>query len=209
MKKTIEFIYILLAIVIVSGIGFFLFKIIQIFITNLDKVNANFFIAILGATVTFTGYFLTRYFERKKIIEMDIRNKKIPIYEEFMKFYFQNIYSSKNINKKNANHTEMVHFFQDFHQKAIVWFPDEVLKSYINWKKNISKFSSGQLELEETILQQENFMKIIRKDIGHKNKDIEKWDISSLYINDLENIINKKTLVDSEKTNAESSKITP
>ncbi|MCT4210844.1 hypothetical protein HZP47_02950 [Elizabethkingia anophelis] len=52
-------------------------------------------------------------------------------------------------------------------------------------------------------------MKIIRKDIGHKNKDIEKWDISSLYINDLENIINKKTLVDSEKTNAESSKTTP
>ena len=125
-----------------------------------------------------------------------------------MKFYFQNIYSSKNINK-NANHTEMVHFFQGFHQKAIVWFPDEVLKSYINWKKNISKFSSGQLKLEETILQQEDFMKIIRKDIGHKNKDIEKWDISSLYINDLENIINKKTLVDSEKTNAESSKTTP
>ena len=80
MKKTIEFVYILLAIVIVAGIGFFLFKIIQIFITNLDKVNANFFIAILGATVTLTGYFLTRYFERKKIIEMDIRNKKIPIY---------------------------------------------------------------------------------------------------------------------------------
>ncbi|MCT4210843.1 hypothetical protein HZP47_02945 [Elizabethkingia anophelis] len=121
MKKTIEFVYILLAIVIVAGIGFFLFKIIQIFITNLDKVNANFFIAILGATVTLTGYFLTRYFERKKIIEMDIRNKKIPIYEEFMKFYFQNIYSSKNINK-NANHTEMVHFFKAFIRKQLFGF---------------------------------------------------------------------------------------
>lgn len=189
MKKTIEFIYLIFAIAIIAGLGFLLFKITQILISNLDKINANLFVAILGATVTLTGYFLTRYFERKKIIEMEIRNKKIPIYEEFMEFYFTNIYNSKGNNKEN-NHNNMIKFFQGFHQKAIIWFPDEVLKSYINWKKNISKFSDGEIKLQETILQQEDFMKIIRKDIGHNNKEIEKWEISSLYINDIDNVIN-------------------
>lgn len=193
MKKTIEFIYILFAIGIMVGFGFLLFKITQILVINLDKINANLFVAILGATVTMTGYFLTRYFERKKIIEIEIRNKKIPIYEEFMEFYFTNIYNTKKENAKKTNSTnqsDMVKFFQGFHQKAIIWFPDEVLKSYINWKNNITKFSDGELKLSETILQQENFMKIIRKDIGHKNKEIEKWDISSLYINDIDNVKN-------------------
>jgi hypothetical protein len=59
-------------------------------------------------------------------------------------------------------------------------------KIYIDWKKNITKFSDGKIELHEAIFHQEEFMRIIRKDIGHKNKGIEKWKISSLYINDIE-----------------------
>ncbi|MCT3630172.1 hypothetical protein HZQ35_08725 [Elizabethkingia anophelis] len=185
MKKTIEFIYVLLAIVIVAGIGFFLFKIIQIFITNLDKVNANFFVAILGATVTLTGYFLTRYFERKKLVEIEIRNKKIPIYEEFFEFYFSVMFQSKN--EKEITTEEMIDFFRNFNQKAIIWFPDEILKGYIDWKSNLTNFSNQGIELKDLLLHQEGFMRQIRKDIGHTNKVLKMWDISSLYINDLDN----------------------
>jgi len=41
----------------------------------------------------------------------------------------------------------------------------------------------------EIILEQEEFMKLIREDIGHSNKEISKWGISSLYINDLDTIV--------------------
>ena len=50
-------------------------------ILNIERINANLFIGVLGATVTITGYFITRYFERAKMIELEIRNKKIPVYE--------------------------------------------------------------------------------------------------------------------------------
>lgn len=184
MKKTIEFIYLIFAIAFIAGLGFLLFKITQILISNLDKINANLFVAIIGASVTITGYFLTRYFERKKIVEIEIRNKKIPIYEEFFEFYFKIMFQEKN--KKEITTEEIISFFRNFNQKAIIWFPDEILKEYIDWKNNLTSFSNQNIELKDLLLLQENFMKQIRKDIGHKNNVLKQWDISSLYINDLD-----------------------
>ncbi len=185
MKKVIEIMYAIFALVIIVGIGFFLFKVAQTIISNFDKINANLFIAILGGTVTLTGYFLTRYFERKKLVEIEIRNKKIPIYEEFFEFYFSVMFQSKN--KKEITTEEMIDFFRNFNQKAIIWFPDEILKGYIDWKSNLTNFSNQGIELKDLLLYQEDFMRQIRKDIGHTNKVLKMWDISSLYINDLDN----------------------
>jgi len=84
---------------------------------------------------------------------------------------------------------EMVKFFQQFNQKAIIWFPDNILKSYVEWKHNLTNFSNNQgISLKEIILHQEQFMNQIRKDIGHKNKNLILGDISSLYINDLDTL---------------------
>ncbi|MCO6147381.1 hypothetical protein [Flavobacterium sp. NRK1] len=60
------------------------------------KLDINLIVAIIGATVTLLGYYVTRYLERKKEIEFQIRNKKIPIYEEFFEFYFKVIFGTKN-----------------------------------------------------------------------------------------------------------------
>jgi hypothetical protein len=147
------------------------------------KLDMNLIVAIIGAAVTLTGYYVTRYLERKKEIEIQIRNKKFPIYEEFLEFYFKVIFGTKN--GKNMGSNEMVNFFQKFNQKAIVWFPDEILKSYIEWKRELEFFSDNNSNenLKKLIFQQENLMKQFRKDIGHKNNKILKGDISSLYIN--------------------------
>ncbi|MCO6147380.1 hypothetical protein [Flavobacterium sp. NRK1] len=89
------------------------------------------------------------------------------------------------------SHNEMVAFFQKFNQKAIIWFPNEILKSYIDWKNELSFFSENNSNenLKILILKQENLMKQFRKDIGHKNDKIEKGGISSLYINDLDKLV--------------------
>lgn len=187
--KNLNFFYGLIGLIFICGVGYFIVKIIIYLISNIDKINANLFVGILGATVTLTGYFITRYFERKKMIEIEIRNKKIPVYEEFMDFYFTLVSSEKKTPKPKDDY--IVKFFRDFNQKAIVWFPDDILKSYITWKKNIISFSLEKGDLKSMILEQEDFMKKIRVDIGHENKNIEQYEISSLYINDIEDFVNK------------------
>lgn len=153
------------------------------------ELDINLIIAVIGASVTLTGYYVTRYLERKKEIEFQIRNKKIPIYEEFFQFYFKVVFNTKNKNGKKLSEDDMVLFFQQFNQKAIIWFPDNILISYINWKRELSFFSENNTpeNLKHLILKQEDLMKEFRKDIGHKNSKIDKGDISSLYINGLDN----------------------
>ncbi|EHM7983049.1 hypothetical protein [Elizabethkingia anophelis] len=186
MKKTIEIIYLIIGFIILGVFFYFLYSIVKFMLDNLSKININVLTAIIGGTITISGFFITRYIEKKKNIELQIINKKIPIYEEFMEFYFNVVFS-------NLPQEEIRNFFRDFNQKAIIWFPDEILKSYIQWKENLIKFSEKEkgdntIKLSDIILQQENFMKQIRKDIGHNNQDINQWEISSLYINDLKNI---------------------
>lgn len=152
------------------------------------ELDINLVIAVIGASVTFIGYYVTRFLERKKEIEFQIRNKKIPIYEEFFQFYFKVVFNDKEKKGKKLSEDYMILFFQQFNQKAIIWFPDNILISYINWKKELSYFSENNSpeNLKKLILLQEDLMKEFRKDIGHKNDKINKGDISSLYINGLE-----------------------
>ncbi|MBL1220970.1 hypothetical protein JET18_08985 [Chryseobacterium sp. L7] len=187
MKKITEVVGGIIALLFIVGIGYLLYKIIIIVFLNFNKIDINIFVAIIGGTITITSFFITRYLERKKTIELEIRNKKIPIYEEFFEFYFSIIFKSNTDEEITTD--QMVKFFQQFNQKAIIWFPDNILKSYIEWKQNLTNFSNNQgVSLRDIILHQEQFMSQIRKDIGHTNKNLALGDISSLYINDFDTL---------------------
>lgn len=73
------------------------------------EANINLIIAIIGGTITLSSFFITRYLERKKEIEFEIINKKIPIYYEFFSFYFKVVLGGKN--GKPISHIETVDFF--------------------------------------------------------------------------------------------------
>lgn len=186
MKKATEIIYVLIALIIILGTLYFFYKGLSFFVNNIDKININILVAIIGGTITISSFFITRFLEKRKQIEFEIRNKKIPIYEEFFQFYFRIVFNERN--KKGMSETEMINFFRDFNQKAIIWFPDTILKSYINWKKNLIHFSRNNNEenLAKLIFDQEELMRQFRKDIGHSNKNLLRGDITSLYINDID-----------------------
>ena len=154
------------------------------------EVNINLIVAIIGGTITISSFFITRYLERKKEIELEIRNMKIPIYVEFFDFYFKVIFGNKV--GKSLEQDEMAVFFREFHQKAIIWFPEDVLKIYIEWRALLVKYSeeNNMLIFKELIVLNELLMKKMRQDIGHSNKGIKKGDLSSLFINDIKKIIN-------------------
>jgi len=187
MKKFTELLSILLGLSFFGGLIYLVYKISVLIFHNFSKIDINIFVTILGGTITISSFFITRYLERKKTIEFEIRNKKIPIYEEFFDFYFKVVLKSGD---QELTNQDMVNFFRQFSQKAIIWFPDNVLKSYIKWKKNLITFSnSPSSDLKEMILNQEEFMNLIRKDIGHSNKNLLPGDISSIYINDLDDYL--------------------
>jgi len=171
---------------IIGLIGFLIYNSIEFLIVSIDKINPNIIVAIIAGTVTIVGYFVTRYLEKKKIIEQQIREQKLPVYEEFIDFIFSIFKQAKN--NKQINDKKLEEFFWNMNKKSILWLSDRTLKSYVKWKKLTSEYANNEnkTDIDSLMIMTslENLLKDFRADIGHKNKDIEVGDILSLFIND-------------------------
>lgn len=128
---------------------------------------------------------LTKYYERKRKIEQEIREKKIPMYVEFVEFWFRVLYS-KNITGKKIEEKEMIEFFSDFTQKVMVWGSDEVLILWSRYRRTFVDIEDPKNVSPEKLFDFEDLLMAIRKDMGHKNKGVIKGDLLGLFINDID-----------------------
>ncbi len=95
----------------------------------MKDINPNIIATIIAGTVTIIGYLITRYFEKKKINEQQIREQKLPAYEEFIDFIFNILKQSKN--SKHLYIEEINESFWNINKKSILWLSDKTLKSYV------------------------------------------------------------------------------
>lgn len=187
--KTSEKISTALAVALLFGLlalGIYLMKLL---LSNLDKINPNIIAAIIAGAITFTGYFVTRHLEKRKEIELQIREQKLPIYEEFMGFFFKFVFD-EDFKKLGADEkdAETLNFMVKFSQKSIMWFSDESLKSFIEWKRMSSKLASQQnVDHTYQLVLFEKMLIAFRKDVGHSNKNITTGDLLSIFVTDIDN----------------------
>lgn len=177
----------LLGACIIGLIGFFSFKGILILLDKIEKLDPNIVIAVIGGTVTILGYFITRYLERKKTIEQQIREQKLPTYEEFIDFIFNIFQQTKNQTEVDLKSLEK--FYWSMNKKSILWLSDRTFKSYVTWKNKTAEYADKKdksiVDSFQIMNSLGDLLKDFRADIGHKNKDISSTDILSLFITDI------------------------
>lgn len=179
------------AIAFLIGIGYLGYKFVEISIDNIDKVDSNIVVALIAGTITILGYFITRYLERKKQIEQEIRKQKLPIYEEFLDFIFKFMVGNR---KNNISEQDLEQFMFNFNKKSIIWLSDESLKAYVNWRTALNRISGNEKNDKGTLTQLIEFEKLLlafRKDIGHSNQNLNSGDILSVFINDIDKYIKR------------------
>ncbi|MDL5055392.1 hypothetical protein QQ056_17825 [Oscillatoria laete-virens NRMC-F 0139] len=124
---------------------------------------------------------LSNYFTTKREIELKLREDKTKVYSSFIKGWFNVL-----LNKDNVNYLDIQDFKQfiaDFTGDLILWGSDEVIKEYSNFRElaiNLEPNPNIQ------ILQFEKLMYSMRKDLGHKNKDLYNHELLKLFINDFD-----------------------
>lgn len=182
--KIKDIINLFVALITLFGFGFFLFKLSELVFENIEKVNPNILVAIIGSTVTIIGYFISRYLEKKKLIEQQIREQKLPVYDEFVEFLFKILKDNKS--NKKLSEKELIDLFYSLNKKSILWLSDNSLKAYKEWRIitiNLSDNNSENAGVEVMALLEKMLFEF-RKDIGHKNQNLKSGDILSLFIND-------------------------
>ena len=158
-------------------------QLFRVFNSLQKEVSAAIVAAMATIIVSILSITIGKYYERKRIIEKELREKKIPMYEEFIEFYF-NLLMSKEMTGKEMTEKEMLEFFNKFTQKLTVWGSDDVVSLWSNFRRiSIKKQDRNTMEY---MFEFEKLLLEIRKDTGHKSKKIKKGDLLGLFINDID-----------------------
>ena len=167
---------------------FFWWAVISAVHTQLGTINPNIVVASIAALVTVSGYFINRSSERRKIIEQQIREKKIPVYEEFIAFV------TRLLAKEQLSEKELAEFLGNFNQRAIIWMSDDSLAIYIQWIKHLRQQSAGtetdNYATREGLLKFEDVLFQFREDIGLSNRELKSGDLLSIFISDFNKMKN-------------------
>lgn len=176
---------------IIAGLGWLLFILVKKLIfafTYLQKeVAAGIIAALVAIIISILSLIISKYYERKSEIIKEHREKKIPIYEELINFCFKSIFWEK-AGEEAPTEKEIMQFLNKFTQKLITWGSDNVLKSFYILRSTIMKADPSNPPVEGLFLL-EKLLLDMRKDLGHKNRNIQKGDILGLFIYDIKNYI--------------------
>lgn len=188
-KKGINFGQLFLGIIIIAftlvsivylsiKIGYFILGLQKEILAAIIAGSSTIIVSVVSITIG-------KYYERKLIIEEELRQKKIPMYVEFVGFWFKLIMVEK-IGRK-ITEKELIEYFNKFTQQLLIWGSDGVVKQWSELRgltinaSDASNFNN-MFEFEKLLYE-------IRKDIGHKNKGLNKGDLLGLFINDLDKYI--------------------
>ncbi len=171
-----------LGVVLVGFILFLLYRLILFSLVHIETMNPNVVAALIAGLSALTGYFVSRYLERKKMVEQELREKKIPTYEDFIETIFRQFKGDK------PSEEELESRMLDFHKKSIIWSSDKIIRSYLKWRRTTVKAVStppkNHQEQVEMVGLFADFLIEIRKEVGYNKTKIKREEIMEMIIKD-------------------------
>ena len=160
-------------------------------LTSLDSAIA---VAIIAASATalvsVLSIVLGKAFEAREIVRREHRERKIPVYEDLIRFMFRVIMSSKTGDIPSEK--EMLEFMSDFTQRIMVWGSDDVLAAWVRWRRAVTDPIALKADPTKILFLYEELISIIRRDLGHNNENLAKGDILALFVNDMNQLMKSK-----------------
>lgn len=161
-----------------------------------DGVNATVAAAIVAAAATTVvsvlGVTLGRYLERRDQIELELRQRKIPIYIDFVEGIMAMFADVKRTGAPTLPKTgkpkaafDLVAFFERINPKLMIWASNDVVSKWSRFRRGADKTPPT-----EYLFMMEDLLAAIRTDLGHRGQ-LPKGDLLGTYINDIEDFLSK------------------
>lgn len=129
-------------------------------------------LAVFASTLTVV---LAKHHDRRKELDSLYRDKKIEIYDDFLRRMFI-LFTGDEDGKREDQ--DFVAFLREHHRKLILWSGPKALHEFSRWMTQCKTDSSSA----KTLLQMEDFFLALRQDLGHDNKGIERGDLIALML---------------------------
>jgi hypothetical protein len=156
---------------LVGGLSWLAYWLGQSFFSYLSAVPKELGAALVAGAATVLVATLTvtvgRYFERKKELDALYRDKKMEIYDEFLKTFFNLMFSSAEASPTPVPE-DLVTFLREFYRKLILWSGPETVAAFLVWKEHLAKAVPDA----QTIFLTEKFLLALRSDLRHSNRGL-------------------------------------
>ncbi|MQR84368.1 hypothetical protein GFV16_00215 [Bacillus megaterium] len=183
MKKFTNFLIVcslLVGVIFIVYIGYIVFK---AFLTIDPRITA----ALITSLLAVLGITIPKFLEKKMEIEQHLRDKKSDTYKELVTLIFQMLMGSKM--GKPLNEKALIEKMSSLTENLILWGSPDVIKAYKAYRMGLVKREMNSKVTLTEIDVMEALLLAIRKDMGHKDKNLVRGDILSLFINDLEELL--------------------
>lgn len=214
----------LIAIVVISAAAvaavYFIFRAVTDFLTTAAPQLGSALIGTAGLVfVAVIANFGTKIYEQRQQIKQEQRAKKVEVYEEFMAFWFRLLtgddYAEETDQldaRTDADSEELTEdevspkaqasidmYRREVTHKMVAWGSESTIREYVAfWDTIQNDTNAGLLRFEKVLLE-------IRRDIGYKNKNLNRGDLLKVFL-DRPNInIDALIVAEEQKNNSEGS----
>jgi hypothetical protein len=149
-----------------------------------DSLKATVITAVSVVTVAVITYFVNKSLEMKRSVEQTLRPRKLAMYEDFNKF-FMRIFGNEKVQKRPTE-KEIMKFFADNTPELLTLASNSVIKKWGTLRVGLEEGSSP-----DKLFLVEDMLKEVRIDLGHGRRGSKKGDILRLFVNDIDDHINK------------------
>jgi len=182
MKENLKKLFsIIIGLVFLVGMAWFAYWIVKSFTTYISAVPKELGAALVAGIATVmvatTTVMVGRYFERKKELDALYRDKKMEIYDEFLKKFFD-LFFSNSEDSPTPEPDDLVPFLREFMRKLILWSGPEPILAFLAWKEHLAKGTPDA----QTIFLTEQFLLTLRADLRHSNRGMPKGFFASLIL---------------------------
>jgi hypothetical protein len=173
--------HIILGFIVFGCIAWLLYWVAQSFVAYVSAVPKELGAALVAGTATVVVATITvmigRYFERKKELDALYRDKKMEIYDEFLKKFFD-LFFSQSEDHPTPEPDNLVPFLREFMRKLILWSGPQPIAAFLAWKNHLAKGTPDA----QTIFLTEQFLFSLRTDLRHSNQGIPKGFFATLVL---------------------------
>jgi len=178
------------ALAVLGGIAWGIYFIAAKVFSSLTNIKSDIAVAIVAASATITvsvvSLVISKVMETRATITQELRTKKVPIYEDLISTVFKFQFAEK-LGEKPMSEAELIRFFANLTEKLTIWGSDGVIRAFSDFRLASTRVGAPT----DILFIYENLLLAIRKDLGHKNRNLKRGMILSLFINDIDEYLRR------------------
>ena len=184
------------------GAGFLygLFVVARFFWHSFLALPKDLAVAIVAASATVfasaVAVTVGQYLQRRAAIRQEIRSANGPLYQQWVELWFH-IMFAEQMGREPLTEQDVVRQLSEFSQQLTLLGSDGAVKNWVNLRlafvsaADADASASDELT-RQNMLRKAQFIKTLRRDMGHRNWQLDDITVLGLFINDAQEVFGNK-----------------